>query len=162
MANPAKGLGKGLGALLGNDFMDTQEEKERLELPISQIENSSSQPRKTFDPEALEDLAESIRIYGEKGLEVQITEMAVRNYEKEKAPEHAAFYARLFTEVFLPANAGEKKPLTAVCIWGLVDAAPFLKGQYTYSMNSPYGCFLDSNYKIKTCFAAVYNTLKGE
>ncbi|MBQ9392793.1 MAG: ParB/RepB/Spo0J family partition protein [Oscillospiraceae bacterium] len=64
MANPAKGLGKGLGALLGNDFMDTQEEKERLELPISQIENSSSQPRKTFDPEALEDLAESIRQHG--------------------------------------------------------------------------------------------------
>lgn len=64
MANPAKGLGKGLGALLGNDFMDTQEEKERLELPISQIENSSSQPRKAFDPEALEDLAESIRQHG--------------------------------------------------------------------------------------------------
>lgn len=64
MASSAKGLGKGLGALLGNDFMDTQEEKERLMIPISQVENCSSQPRKDFDGDALEDLAESIRQHG--------------------------------------------------------------------------------------------------
>ncbi len=64
MANNAKGLGKGLGALLGDNFMDTPEEKERLFLPISQVESCSAQPRKQFDPDALADLADSIRQHG--------------------------------------------------------------------------------------------------
>ena len=64
MANNAKGLGKGLGALLGDNFMDTPEEKERLYLPISQVESCSAQPRKQFDPDALADLADSIRQHG--------------------------------------------------------------------------------------------------
>ncbi len=63
MAN-MKGLGKGLGALLGDDFMDVQEEKSNLYLPISQVESCSSQPRKQFDPDALADLADSIREHG--------------------------------------------------------------------------------------------------
>jgi len=64
VANNAKGLGKGLGALLGDSFMDTPEEKERLFLPISQVESCSAQPRKQFDPDALADLADSIRQHG--------------------------------------------------------------------------------------------------
>ena len=64
MANTSKGLGKGLGALLGDNFMDTHEEKERLFLPISQVESCSAQPRKQFDPDALADLADSIRQHG--------------------------------------------------------------------------------------------------
>lgn len=64
MANTSKGLGKGLGALLGDDFMNAAEEKSSLFLPISQVESCSSQPRKLFDPEALSDLADSIRQHG--------------------------------------------------------------------------------------------------
>ena len=64
MANTSKGLGKGLGALLGDDFMNAAEEKNSLFLPISQVESCSSQPRKQFDPDALSDLADSIRQHG--------------------------------------------------------------------------------------------------
>ena len=64
MANNAKGLGKGLAALLGDNVMDTSEEKSSLYLPISQVENCASQPRKQFDPDALADLADSIREHG--------------------------------------------------------------------------------------------------
>ena len=64
MANQQKGLGKGLGALLGDDFLGEQGEKERLFLPISQVESCSSQPRSQFDPDALADLADSIRQHG--------------------------------------------------------------------------------------------------
>ena len=39
MTSSSKGLGKGLGALLGDNFMDAQEGKERLFLPISQVES---------------------------------------------------------------------------------------------------------------------------
>ena len=64
MANTAKGLGKGLGALLGDDFMDNAQEKSSLLLPISQVESCAAQPRKQFDPDALSDLADSIRQHG--------------------------------------------------------------------------------------------------
>jgi len=65
MANNTRGLGKGLGALLGDDFMDTNtESKQSLFLPISQVESCSTQPRKQFDSEALSDLADSIRQHG--------------------------------------------------------------------------------------------------
>ena len=39
MASNAKGLGKGLAALLGDNVMDNQEEKASLYLPISQVES---------------------------------------------------------------------------------------------------------------------------
>ena len=64
MANANKGLGKGLGALLGDDYMESTQEKSSLLLPISQVESCAAQPRKTFDPDALSDLADSIRQHG--------------------------------------------------------------------------------------------------
>ena len=63
MANK-KGLGKGLDALLGDDFASEQEVKSSLYLPISQVESCAGQPRKQFDPDALADLADSIRQHG--------------------------------------------------------------------------------------------------
>lgn len=57
------GLGRGLGALLGDDVMNSQQSG-ALTLPISQVEPCSGQPRKHFDPAALEELAESIRLHG--------------------------------------------------------------------------------------------------
>ncbi len=58
-----RGLGKGLGALLGDAALQTQEGGSVL-LPIAQVEPGLKQPRKRFDDEALADLAESIRIHG--------------------------------------------------------------------------------------------------
>ena len=115
-----------------------------------------------LDPKIITNVKDSIRTYAGLGLEVQLTEMAVRNFDRSKAAEHDAFYARLFREVFMQANTKESAPLTAVCIWGLVDAPEFLKGNYVYNLNSPYGCLLSTSYRIKTCFEAICNTLKGE
>ena len=115
-----------------------------------------------LDPSIITNVKKSIETYASLGLEVQLTEMAVRNFDKSKVAEHDAFYSRLFSDVFMQANSEENAPLTAVCIWGLVDAYPGMKGSYVYNLNSPYGCLLTTNYKIKTCFDAVYHTLKGE
>lgn len=57
------GLGKGLGALLGADMMET-ESNGSLYLPISQVESCSGQPRKHFDEESLQELADSITEHG--------------------------------------------------------------------------------------------------
>ncbi|MFR1834082.1 MAG: ParB/RepB/Spo0J family partition protein [Lachnospiraceae bacterium] len=83
MAKAAKkGLGKGLGALLGGDLTEDVKKEEEFQekqvvvetkivevpketyLKISLIEPNREQPRKEFDPEELEELAESIRNYG--------------------------------------------------------------------------------------------------
>ena len=57
------GLGRGLGALLGDDVLKT-ESTGSLSVPISLVESCSSQPRKLFDEAALADLADSIREHG--------------------------------------------------------------------------------------------------
>ena len=63
MAAPKRGMGKGLGALLGEDFsMETTASASTL--PLSQIESCAGQPRKIFDEEKLAELAESIREHG--------------------------------------------------------------------------------------------------
>jgi ParB family chromosome partitioning protein len=56
-------LGKGLGALLTGSSNKT-EASYIQDIPISQISVNPFQPRKNFDPEALESLSESIRIHG--------------------------------------------------------------------------------------------------
>ena len=57
------GLGRGLGALLGDDVLSV-ERSGTLSLPISQVESCSSQPRKSFDEASLAELADSIRRHG--------------------------------------------------------------------------------------------------
>ena len=57
------GLGRGLGALLGEEALKP-ESSGSLSLPISQVETCSSQPRKSFDEAALAELADSIRQHG--------------------------------------------------------------------------------------------------
>ena len=59
-----KGLGRGLGALLGDFEEETQEENGLKKLPLHKIEPNPDQPRRDFDPEELEELAESIRTHG--------------------------------------------------------------------------------------------------
>jgi len=79
MANN-KGLGRGLGSLLGilDDEHETpktnesQNEIKRIvpegetveEIAIGLIDNNPNQPRKNFDPTALNELAQSIKLYG--------------------------------------------------------------------------------------------------
>ena len=62
-AKEKKGLGTGLDALFGSAAFD-DEEAELLTLPISKVEPRSEQPRKYFDEDALQELADSIAQYG--------------------------------------------------------------------------------------------------
>ncbi|MFO1011304.1 MAG: ParB/RepB/Spo0J family partition protein [Planctomycetota bacterium] len=58
-----KRLGRGLGSLLGSsDVSDAQ--KRTSELPVEQIRPNPFQPRRHFEPEALEELSQSIRQHG--------------------------------------------------------------------------------------------------
>ena len=64
MAQRKSGIGRGLDAL----FLETFEEEKRVggveKLKTALIDPKSGQPRRTFDPDALTELAESISTHG--------------------------------------------------------------------------------------------------
>src|SRR5215467_6623266 len=61
MATPRKALGRGLSALLGTPDLETEQLRE---IDIERILPNAQQPRKTFDEESLNELANSIRTHG--------------------------------------------------------------------------------------------------
>ena len=61
----AKGLGRGLGALMGDLTAEEPASKSPYQLlPLHKVEPNPNQPRQDFDPEQLEALARSIQEYG--------------------------------------------------------------------------------------------------
>lgn len=59
-----KGLGMGLDALFAANRYDDEPEAELLIVSIEKVEPREDQPRRSFDPEALQELAASIGQYG--------------------------------------------------------------------------------------------------
>ena len=59
-----KGLGKGLGALLGDFSEEPMETSAYRSLPIYKVEPNPDQPRRDFDEEELQALADSIAVHG--------------------------------------------------------------------------------------------------
>jgi len=68
MAGKKRGLGRGLDALLGQgnttDGASNNQDQQLKELPVDLIQRGKYQPRRDMDPQALEELAESIRAQG--------------------------------------------------------------------------------------------------
>lgn len=60
----AIGSGRGLDALIDTSDVKTQGSSNLNEIPVSQIEPNPDQPRREFDEEALQELADSIRTMG--------------------------------------------------------------------------------------------------
>lgn len=97
------------------------------------------------------------------GVEVHVTELAVRNYEntEEIFDTHGAYYEKLF-DMYCELNQGEDKPLTSISIWGLTDD-PYLKTtDYSYKMNGPYCGILDEGYQAKPALDGLYAALGGK
>ena len=59
-----KGLGRGLGALLGDVQEEPSEKSPYKLLPIHKVEPNPTQPRRDFDEEELQNLADSIKEHG--------------------------------------------------------------------------------------------------
>ena len=61
--NSLTGLGRGLGALMGEAALEPEQEGVS-KLPLSKVQPNVNQPRKNFEPESLDDLTDSIRKHG--------------------------------------------------------------------------------------------------
>lgn len=108
--------------------------------------------------EDIDRVERTIRTFHDLGVLVHVTEMAVRNYDKNKMEEHAAFYAKLF-EMYKKLNA-EEQMLYDVSIWGITDD-PFMdKNSYNYKQDGPYCGLFDRGCKRKDAYYAVLKALK--
>ena len=63
MSTKQRGLGRGLGALI-DDFSDVPQRDQVTMLPLQKVEPNPNQPRKLFDEEQLQALADSIQEHG--------------------------------------------------------------------------------------------------
>ena len=63
-ASSHNALGRGLDALISTDEVKTQGSSTINEIPISQIEANPNQPRRDFDQDSLQELAQSIKELG--------------------------------------------------------------------------------------------------
>lgn len=90
--NKRKALGKGLEQLFNNEQMsleslekveeriiESTNKNDVVEIPIDEIRSNPYQPRTYFEPEALQELAESIRIHGV--VEPVIVKKSIHGYE---------------------------------------------------------------------------------
>lgn len=105
-------------------------------------------------------IKEAIKTYSSLGVEVQLTELAVRNYENDEATmqKHAQFYGKLFQVLIDSKKEGQN--FTAITIWGLCDN-PFMdKSDYSYKMNGPFCGLFNKYYAIKDSYKEVYKTLE--
>lgn len=104
---------------------------------------------------------EAIQKFAGFGVEVQVTELAVRNYKNsdEVLTKHAEFYKKLF-RVYMDVNSGTEKPLKAVSIWGIVDNPDLDPEDYSYTMNGTYCGLFNEKLGVKPSFISVYNLLK--
>ena len=68
MAVKKRGLGRGLDALLGqantNEKTEGSQDQQLRDLPVDLIQRGKYQPRRDMDPQALEELADSIKVQG--------------------------------------------------------------------------------------------------
>ena len=103
---------------------------------------------------------ESIRYFAGLGMQVHITEMALRNYDETKDAEHAAFYGRMFEMLKGINQEIGRDALTCVTIWGVNDVTPNAWNLYTWKLNSTLGGILTEKGEIKTSFDAMYDALK--
>ncbi|MBP3616506.1 MAG: endo-1,4-beta-xylanase, partial [Lachnospiraceae bacterium] len=92
------------------------------------------------------------------GVDVHVTEMAIRNYDQSKEAEHAQFCGDLF-RAYAQLNARETL-ISNVTIWGYCDKPNMPTSDYGYKQNSPYCGLFDENYEKKDAYHKVVEALQ--
>lgn len=139
----AKGLGRGLGALMGDLTAEEPAGKSPYQLlPLHKVEPNPNQPRQDFDPEQLEALARSI---GEHGVVQPLTVRPLPNgYYQIIAGERRWRAARMAELKEIPAvimEADDKKTMELALIENLQrqDLNPVEEALGYQSLISDYG-----------------------
>ena len=119
MASP-KGLGRGLGALLGDFSEEPKEQSAYRLLPIYKVEPNPDQPRQEFDEEELQALADSIAVHGViQPLTVRETEAGYYQIIAGERRWRAARIADLSEVPVVVVEADDKKAMELALIENL-------------------------------------------
>ena len=113
-----------------------------------------------LSPDLIANTRASILAFADLGMEVHITEMALRNYEEARGEEHAAFCGKMFDMLGKINQEIGRDVLTCVTLWGVQDVTPNAWNEYTWKLNGTFSGILTEQGKIKTSFDAVYDALK--
>ena len=105
-------------------------------------------------------IKQTIKMYSDLGVEVQLTEVAVRNYKNDESTmkKHALFCAKLIYAVQEAVLEGAN--FTGLTIWGIKDNPQLQERDYSYKMNGPYCGLYDNDLQPKESYYEVYNALK--
>lgn len=159
-----KGLGRGLGALLGDFGDETAETGPYQLLPIYKVEPNPDQPRQDFDEAQLQALAESI---GEHGMIQPLTVRSMPNgYYQIIAGERRWRAARMANLMEVPAvvmEADDKKAMELALIENLQrqDLNPVEEAKGYQSLIEDYGLTQDEAAKrVGKSRPAVANSLR--
>ena len=99
----------------------------------------------------------AIKMYSDLGIEVQLTEVAVRNYEENQMDKHAKFYGQLFRTILSACSEGAN--FTGITIWGISDNPGMSTSDYSYKQNGPYCGLFTEYYQPKEAYKEVYKVL---
>ena len=104
-------------------------------------------------------IKQAIEKYASMGYEVQITEMALRNYDNGEfaQKQHAEYYGKM-AEMLSHINETANGKFTCWAIWGILDNPSLPQTDYSYKMNGPYCGMFTWNCKKKPEF---YNTCEA-
>ena len=100
----------------------------------------------------------AIKKYHQLGVDVHVTELAARNYDKSQAGRHAQFCGELF-RAYAELNA-EEKMISNITVWGYRDNPSLATSDYSYKMNGPYCGLFDENLEKKDAYYEAVNALK--
>ncbi len=105
----------------------------------------------------------AIEKFADCGVEVQVTELAVRNYQGDETTleTHGEFYKKLFQTYININKERADKPLKAVSIWGIVDRPDMEESDYSYRMNGTYCGLFNEKLGVKPSFVKVHDLMKG-
>ena len=138
-----KGLGKGLGALLGDYNQGPEADGSLRQLPLQKVEPNPDQPRRDFNEEELQALADSI---GEHGILQPLTvrEMPHSGYYQIIAGERRWRAARMAGLTEVPAlviEADDRQAMELALIENLQrqDLNPVEEAQGYHSLLEDYG-----------------------
>lgn len=99
----------------------------------------------------------AVQTFIEKGLDVQVTELDIANGKKQYSSILLkAKYKEYFNMFINNRKTADKKGITGVTIWGLVDKKTWLNNQNEYKGHKQYPLIFKDDYNVKPAFWGVY------
>lgn len=117
------------------------------------VDGMGMQTHLLMDEPAMEEYEKAVAIYGETGLEINVTELDIHNADpsEESMDALARRYEELFS-ILLRAKKSGIANVTNVTFWGLHDDASWLTG---FRREKSYPMLFEKGYKPKKAYYAV-------